>query len=60
MRNSNSSALRSSVSSVLAVAVISAIAWSFDSYTSYLFQRANGTPASVHAATPGASDSLSG
>jgi hypothetical protein len=60
MRNSNSSALRSSVSSVLAVAVISAIAWSFDSYTSYLFQRANGPSASVYASAPSATDSLSG
>jgi hypothetical protein len=36
--NTNSSAVRSSVASVFAVAVISLIAWSFDAYSDHMWE----------------------
>jgi hypothetical protein len=50
MRNFSHSAMRSSVCSAAAVAVISLIAWSFESYTDYL-QRTNGPTATYQAQT---------
>lgn len=57
MRTFNSSALRTSVCSVAAVAVISLIAWSFESYRNHLWESTNGTTASIHVLTTSDADS---
>jgi hypothetical protein len=41
MRYANTSVVRSSVASALALMVMSLIAWSYDSYSSHLYQRAH-------------------
>ena len=43
--NTSSPALRSSVASVFAVAVISLIAWSFDAYSDHMWDTRNPTAA---------------
>jgi hypothetical protein len=53
MRYFSPSALRASASSIAAVAVISLIGWSFESYTGYLHQQSRGTTAAIHTSTTG-------
>jgi hypothetical protein len=53
MRYFTPSALRASVSSIAAVAVISLFGWSFESYTGYLHQQSRGATAAFHTSTTG-------
>jgi hypothetical protein len=60
MRYSNNSVVRSSVASAFALMVMSVIAWSYESYSSHLYQRAHPGAGPLQAAVTSQPQALGG